>query len=204
MKNTETESINVVREKKGKQSKEDEKRAETEAKIKNDLYAIYEQQMKKNGQGGQNGQYRGRGQGRGNGRGRGRGRGRGGYNPKPKSNPGQSGQTGSSGGGTPRKFVTAAMANVPMYACLKCGSMSHSFKMTDACVYGKTSNLMTSPCRNCHVGAHHSQACIKPKAQAPDPKTQFSQYPQPENSKQVSEEKPEEWSKNELPSLFPQ
>ena len=112
----------------------------------------------------------------------------------------------------PRKFVVPSMVNVDPNSCLKCNSPTHRFQEQDRCVYGK-GNLMTTPCRNCQEGGHHSSICIKnqkPNLGAQEPVYQepldprFSKWPEankkiPEYEQSVMNSKNEQW----LPSLFP-
>ena len=121
------------------------------------------------------------------------------------------GSNGQKGNTRPRKFVTPDMVNVSPNSCLKCNSPTHRFTEQDKCIYGK-GNLMTKACPNCKEGGHHFQICIKnqkqtiggqePQGLEPlDPK--FSKWP--EASKNVPEQKMyAQFPKNEwLPSLFP-
>ena len=58
-----------------------------------------------------------------------------------------------------RPFVTNEMAGVLPGACLKCGDVNHHFR-SDKCIY-KDSELMSSPCRFCGIGAHRHSACVR-------------------------------------------
>ena len=56
-----------------------------------------------------------------------------------------------------RKFVTCEMANVKQGACILCGEATHLFKDPKCKYYG--CDLMQSPCRTCHTGAHPTAIC---------------------------------------------
>ena len=192
------------------------KKASEEQKLKDDLFAFYEQGKPF---------YNNKGKARGN-----RGNGRNGYNnqgsknntqfvpnfPNQKfnfspNNRGGNGWKGSKKNTQPRKFVTPEMVNVAPNSCLKCNSPAHRFQEQDKCIYGKT-NLMTRACPNCKEGGHHFNVCIKnqkPTIGAQEPQSQeprdqnFSKWPDmtknvPEMSLPFGQQK-NSW----IPSLFP-
>lgn len=208
--NGDTDSLQVVHEKKPNEKKEEKKKAAAakkaaeDQKIKEDLLAMYEQHRKFQNQ--IRGQGRGRGRGNRGNRG-GNGNGRGFY--KNFQNPnkvqqmqqqfqqrgrGGNGYSNNKYGTKPRIFVTPEMVNVSPNNCLKCNSPTHRFQETAKCAYGN-GNLMTKPCYNCKEGGHHHKICIRPQkpnvgapeAQGPpeaaDPK--FSKWP--EQSKYTTE-----------------
>lgn len=190
-----SESIQMITERKTKKQKRQEqnqvKKAAEENKIKDDLFAMYDKNRQSFSS-----NFKGKGQRPQNG-------GRNGYqNNAPPGNNGNQFTKGNGysnnngfnngfkngfnngnqrGGGSngnnrnvtkPRVFVTQEMVNTNPNCCLKCNSPTHRFSETDKCVYGK-SNLMTKPCFSCGQGGHHFNICIKnqkPTVGAQDPR----------------------------------
>ena len=60
-----------------------------------------------------------------------------------------------------KPFVTNIMAEVPTNGCLLCGEIGHGFR-SEKCMYAG-SELMSSPCRNCGIGAQAHSRCLKNK-----------------------------------------
>ena len=223
---SEADSFNTVQEKltkkeyfrKKKEAAKVKKAEEkdTQQKLKEEVFAMYQQgKFPPNPNNQRGGGFRG---GRNN---RGNSRGRGGFNSGNQNRNGNFGNKNQGEGHNndksnlkPRKFVTPEMVNVPPNTCLKCASPTHRFQEVDKCVYGK-GNLMTRACPNCGEGGHHFMICIKnqkptigthaSRPQEPlDPN--FSKWPKVETNKSMpqanspwNQTKNGEW----LPSLFP-
>lgn len=213
-KRNDTESLQAVYEKKpkypkaAKKEKKEQaliKKAAEDQKIKDDLFAVYEQQNRTfnsnegRGRGGKFKKYPNTGnrnqQGSsGNGKN---------YNPSGNNPNGFNNQNGfknqngfnpngnqrnQRGGNAwngnngnkqykPRKFVTPDMVNVSPNSCLKCNSPTHRFQEQSKCIYG-SGNLMTKACFNCREGGHHHTICIKnqkPTVGAPEAQNQQAQ-----------------------------
>lgn len=205
-KNSDTDSIQTVQEKKIKSQKKKDKKelaiakkASEDQKLKDELLALYEQRNQPTNSRRGNGRNFGRGNGRNFNKGNDK------YNPSYNPNKqerqpfqkqnqrGGNGYSNNKNTTKPRVFVTPEMVNVAPNSCLKCNSPTHRFQETDKCVYG-TGNLMTRACYNCKEGGHHHKICVKtqkptigaPEAQgqeASDPK--FSKWP--EQNKTVPE-----------------
>ena len=60
-----------------------------------------------------------------------------------------------------KPFVTNTMAGVPTNGCLLCGEIGLGF-CSEKCMYAG-SELMSSPCRHCGIGAHALSRCLKNK-----------------------------------------
>lgn len=221
---SEADSFNTVQEKLTKKEyfkkkketakiKKTEEKA-TQQKLKDEVFAMYQQGKFQPNSNNQGGGFRGGRNNRGNQR-------RGGFNSGNQNRNGNFGNktqgegfNGDKNNLKPRKFVTPEMVNVPPNACLKCASPTHRFQEVDKCVYGK-SNLMTRACPNCNEGGHHFKACIKNQkptigTQASQPQEpldpNFSRWPKVETNKSMpqanspwNQTKNGEW----LPSLFP-
>ena len=217
---SEGDSFNTVQEKltkkeyfkKKKEAAKVKKAEEKQQKLKDEVFAMYQQGKFPTFPSNSDNQ-RGRGfrGGRGN---RGNPRGRGGFNQNRDGGFGNKNPGEGTNNLKPRKFVTPEMVNVPPNACLKCASPTHRFQEVDKCVYGK-GNLMTRACPNCGEGGHHFMICIKnqkptigtPASRPQEPvDANFSKWPKVEANKSMQQaNSPWNQTKNGewLPSLFP-